>query len=130
MEIEGRDGSNAGAVWDAWLHANSPRLMLYARQQTRSEHDAEDVLQECYLKLVSAPSAYQAQGKPMAYLLRIARNLCVDRLRLRQRRGEEALPETAITSNAIASAPFLRMKNSSSSATSTSVILGVITFKI
>ena len=62
MEIEGRDGSNAGAVWDAWLHANSPRLMLYARQQTRSEHDAEDVLQAALVQLVYAVELGELNG--------------------------------------------------------------------
>ena len=65
----------------------------YALSLLKNAHDAEDVLQECYLKLCADPAAYRAQGKPMAYLLRVTRNLCLDRLRLRQRRGEESLSE-------------------------------------
>ena len=34
------------ANWSAWLAEHSPKLMLFARTQTRSEADAEDVLQE------------------------------------------------------------------------------------
>jgi RNA polymerase sigma-70 factor (ECF subfamily) len=62
MVNAGIDGSDAGAVWDAWLHANSPRLMLYARQQTRTEHDAEDVLQGALVQLVYAVELGELRG--------------------------------------------------------------------
>ena len=55
-------GSNAAIDWDAWLHANSPRLMLYARQQTRTEQDAEDVLQEALVQLVYAVELGELRG--------------------------------------------------------------------
>ncbi len=32
--------------WCEWLEANSSRFLLFARQQTRTETDAEDVLQD------------------------------------------------------------------------------------
>lgn len=38
------------ATWSEWLKEYGPRLMLYARQQTRSEADAEDVLQNALVK--------------------------------------------------------------------------------
>lgn len=34
------------AGWDVWVKAHAARLLLFARQQTRSEADAQDVLQE------------------------------------------------------------------------------------
>ena len=45
--------------------------------------DAEDVLQETYILIYHAAGRYQAQGKPMAWLCTIARNLCLMRLRER-----------------------------------------------
>jgi RNA polymerase sigma-70 factor (ECF subfamily) len=36
--------------WSEWLQENGSRLMLYARQQTRCEADAEDVLQMALVK--------------------------------------------------------------------------------
>ena len=36
--------------WNDWLAVHSPKLMLYSRQQTRSEADAEDVLQKALVK--------------------------------------------------------------------------------
>lgn len=37
--------------WFEWLQHHGPRFLLYARQQTRTYQDAEDVLQEALLKL-------------------------------------------------------------------------------
>lgn len=36
--------------WRTWLRANGSRFLLYARQQTRAEADAEDVLQEAIVE--------------------------------------------------------------------------------
>ena len=36
--------------WSNWLRDNGPKLMLYARQKTRCEADAEDVLQNALIK--------------------------------------------------------------------------------
>ncbi|MDC0276214.1 RNA polymerase sigma factor [Verrucomicrobiales bacterium] len=36
--------------WSDWLRENGPRLMLYSRQQSRCEADAEDVLQAALVK--------------------------------------------------------------------------------
>ncbi len=44
-------------------------------------HDAEDVLQEVYLKVWSAAPSYKGMSKPMAWMFTIARNLCITRLR-------------------------------------------------
>lgn len=35
--------------WHQWVADNGPRLLLFARQQTRSEQDAHDVFQEALL---------------------------------------------------------------------------------
>lgn len=37
-------------TWNDWLRTHGPKLMLYSRQQTRSEADAEDVLQKALVK--------------------------------------------------------------------------------
>ena len=44
------DNSELSALWREWLHINGERLMLFARQQTRCEADAEDVLQMALVK--------------------------------------------------------------------------------
>ncbi|MBO1678963.1 RNA polymerase sigma factor [Bittarella massiliensis (ex Durand et al. 2017)] len=44
--------------------------------------DAEDVLQETYLNLYRGAKSYQSRGKPMAFILTVAKNLA--RMKLRE----------------------------------------------
>lgn len=39
------------AIWKAWLKQHGSRLLLFARQQTRTEADAEDVMQDAMVRL-------------------------------------------------------------------------------
>ncbi|MCW1921698.1 RNA polymerase sigma factor [Luteolibacter arcticus] len=50
--------------WNDWLAENAARFLLFARQQTRCEHDAEDVLQESLVE-----SWQRAGGRPDAALV-------------------------------------------------------------
>ena len=36
--------------WESWVHQHAPRLLLYARQQARTEADAQDLVQEAMLE--------------------------------------------------------------------------------
>ncbi|MEK0449244.1 MAG: hypothetical protein RL088_1512 [Verrucomicrobiota bacterium] len=36
--------------WRSWLRDNGPRFLLFARQQTRTESDAEDILQDALVE--------------------------------------------------------------------------------
>ena len=38
-------------MWQQWLADNRTKLLNYARQQTRNEHDAEDVLQDSIARM-------------------------------------------------------------------------------
>ena len=40
-----------GSHWREWLREHGSRLLLFARQQTRRQEDAEDILQEALVKL-------------------------------------------------------------------------------
>ncbi len=42
--------NNLSSQWKSWIQENGNRLMLFARQQTRCEADAEDVLQMALVK--------------------------------------------------------------------------------
>ncbi len=44
-------------------------------------HDAEDILQEVYIKVWNSAPGYKSMAKPMAWMFTIARNLCLTRLR-------------------------------------------------
>lgn len=59
----------------------------------RNPHDAEDIVQETYLKVRAAAHLYVPQGKPLAWLFTITKNLCRDLLRGQSR--TEAAPDGA-----------------------------------
>ncbi len=53
---------------------NKP-LFAYIISLVRDPNVAQDILQETYLKIRSAAHLYRSQGKPMAWIFTIARNL-------------------------------------------------------
>lgn len=55
----------------------------------KNPHDAEDIMQETYISVYQSAISYQSQGKPMAWLLRIARNYAL--LKLRDQKKHQAL---------------------------------------
>lgn len=42
----------------------------------RNRHDAEDVMQNCYIAVFNAAAGYKSNKKPMAWVLTITKNLC------------------------------------------------------
>ena len=65
----------------------------YILSLTRNSHEAEDVLQETYLKIWTDATEYRPQGKPLAWVFTIARNLCYMRFREQRRWAEFGLSE-------------------------------------
>ena len=83
------DNPTEGADWCAWVDAYGARLMLYARQQTRTETDAEDVMQDALLQLVRAVESGRYVGEPrgwLPYVLAAIRHRAMDLGRRRQTR--------------------------------------------
>ena len=60
-------------------------VYAYALSILCHQADAEDVMQETYLRIRSAAHLYQPQGKPLVWIFTITRNLCLMRLRNRKR---------------------------------------------
>jgi RNA polymerase sigma-70 factor (ECF subfamily) len=80
--------------WRSWLRTNGPRFLLYARQQTRTESDAEDVLQDALVE------SWQRTGAmpPDALVFATIRRRAIDLARSSDRRGvreiESGTPDT------------------------------------
>ncbi len=75
--------------WQLWLRENGGRLLLFARQQTRSEADAEDILQEALVKLarkVEEGSFVGGQEAWMPFLYTQLRREAIDLGRKNDRR--------------------------------------------
>lgn len=96
--------------WAAWLEDNGPRLLLYARQQTRREADAEDVLQEALVQLVRAVESGSFEGGPegwRAYVFTAIRHLATDRGRREEVRNAYVAREQEHLSEGEEECPWL-----------------------
>ncbi len=63
------------------LERNHRRVLNLAFRYLRDRAGAEDVVQETFLKLYKARDRYQPNARFSSYLLRIASNICLSRLR-------------------------------------------------
>ena len=61
----------------------------------RNPQDSEEVMQELYLKVWTSAGSYQSQGKPLAWMFTIARNLCYMRFREQKMKADVALEDLA-----------------------------------
>lgn len=86
-----------GVTWGEWLNQHGNKLLLFARQQTRSMADAEDVLQEALVKLarkVSDGVFTGGQDAWLAYVYASIRRCSIDlgrkdsRRKLREEKAE------------------------------------------
>ncbi len=68
-------------------------IFRYVLSITRDSYFAEDVLHDVFVKLLSGKTTVP-QGREQAWLYRVARNLCFDRLRRAKR--EEPLTEREV----------------------------------
>ncbi len=58
-------------------------VMAYCRRHAPAGHDPADLAQETFLRFVRA-EGYRKRGRPIAYLMRVARSVCVDASRKRR----------------------------------------------
>ena len=65
----------------ALYRETSAAIYAFALSILKNTHDAEDVLHDSYLTLFSSAAGYRSSGKPMAWILTLARNLCLQKLR-------------------------------------------------
>ena len=73
-------GGDQEALADLYGRTRSA-IYGFALSIVKNAHDAEDILHDAYLQVWNAAGGYRAQGKPMAWLLTITRNLALSRLR-------------------------------------------------
>ena len=78
---------------EALYRETSTSIYAYALSVLKDPHDAEDVLQECYLRIHASAQSYTSAGKPMAWIMTIAKNLCLMHLRQRQRSVELSMED-------------------------------------
>jgi RNA polymerase sigma-70 factor (ECF subfamily) len=74
-----RAGDMQAAETLFWRYADA--VLAYAARLLGNRTDAEEVLSEVFLRAFEGCMGYRAEGAFKAWLFRIARNCCIDRLR-------------------------------------------------
>lgn len=69
---------------EAFYHLTATKIYAYALALLKNRYDAEDVLHNVYLKVYEAVIDYRNTGRAMAWIMTIARNLCLEKLRERK----------------------------------------------
>ena len=70
----------------AQLYAETKSAVYgFALSILKNSHDAEDIMQEAYIRIYANAHTYKTQGKPLAWILTIVRNLALMKLREQKR---------------------------------------------
>ena len=80
-----------GALEELYL-LTSEKVFAFALSLMRSVPDAEDAMHDTFLSIIRGAPDYRPEGKPLAWVLTIARNHCL--MRLRERKKRLALPDS------------------------------------
>lgn len=76
------------------LYENTDKtLYSFILSIMKNPQDAEEIMQETYLKVWTSATVYQAQGKPLAWMFTIARNLCYMKFRDRKHEADIGLDD-------------------------------------
>jgi len=78
--VTGSSLSNGGtrAELDAWVLAVAPRATAYAFSLLRNTHQAEDIVQECFCRLLAKADTYDLPNDGLKILLRSITNACIN----------------------------------------------------
>ncbi|MDR0505198.1 MAG: RNA polymerase sigma-70 factor [Dysgonamonadaceae bacterium] len=84
---------NSEEEYEHFFMENYPRVKTFAQQILASEHDAEDVAQDVFLKLIDKPEIWQNVDIKDGYLYKMTKNLIFNLIKHREieRRYREAV---------------------------------------
>lgn len=69
-------------------HRTSTSVFAFALSVLKNAQDAEDVMHDLYVLIWSDAEKYRPQGRPMAWIMTVTRNLCLQKCREYQRRSD------------------------------------------
>lgn len=88
-----RAAAGEAAAFDLLVGRWNNRVFRLALRFFRRPEDAEEIVQEVFLKVYRTTAGYRSEAPFEHWLLRIATRACVDRLRERRRRPESVLAD-------------------------------------
>ncbi|HXM76635.1 MAG TPA: RNA polymerase sigma factor [Thermoanaerobaculia bacterium] len=83
------------AAFESLYERHGARMKSVARNLLGREADAEDAVQETFLKVYRGAASFRGSSSLMTWIYRILVNTCYDALRKRQRHPEDALESGA-----------------------------------
>ncbi|MDB4986040.1 MAG: polymerase sigma-70 factor [Myxococcaceae bacterium] len=86
-----------GAAFRALVERHTASLKAHALRMLRNASEAEDVVQEAYVRLWKQAPKYRPEAKLRTFLHGIAHNLCIDRIRARKPHDPEAVEHLTST---------------------------------
>jgi RNA polymerase sigma-70 factor, ECF subfamily len=66
------------ATPDALFRAHAPAVFAVCLANTQNHHDAEDIMQAVFVKSIDKASSVREPARVRAWLMQVARRLCVD----------------------------------------------------
>ena len=73
--------------------AASPSVYAFALSVLKNTQDAQDVLHDTFVSVYTGAGSYRSSGKPMAWIITVTRNLCLKRLKDRDRTTQVSLED-------------------------------------
>jgi RNA polymerase sigma-70 factor (ECF subfamily) len=89
MELIREAQAGSRVAFDALVRTYEQQVLRLALHLTGSEHDAEDIYQEAFLKAYRYLGNFRFECSFYTWIYRIVTNLCLDRLRRRKTRRED-----------------------------------------
>ena len=76
-----RMAAGDGAAFKELYEQTASAVYGFALSILKNKHDAEDVMHDAFIKIYTSAVTYRPSGNPMAWILTIVRNLCLNRIR-------------------------------------------------
>jgi RNA polymerase sigma-70 factor (ECF subfamily) len=89
MELIRQAQSGSRAAFDTLVRQYEQQVLRLALHLTGSEHDAEDIYQEAFLKAFRYLGNFRFECSFYTWIYRIVTNLCLDQMRRRKTRRED-----------------------------------------
>jgi RNA polymerase sigma-70 factor (ECF subfamily) len=98
-ELVLRVGEGDARAYHELVSRHAARIRAFVMRLVRDDADADDVVQETFLRLWLHAAEYESRSRVTTWLCRIAHNLAIDRLRTKNRLrplpDEETMPVSA-----------------------------------
>lgn len=83
------------AAFEEFYRLTEQTVYAFVLSILKNPHDAQDIMQDTYIKIRSAAHLYKDQGKPLAWVFTIARNLCLMKIRTGKRESDTTIEDLA-----------------------------------